>query len=275
MDGVTRTYSPLRRVLALLHFLTAQYRDNRYAVFTEEELAVALADHYEGGAAARTMRDDIGALKRRGLVVTNLRHPDHVATSRHPTERTGGQGRRPEADGGRARGASRCPTHPWSPPTVRGPHLWCAAGSVGGKTLGSRMRFSLCGCSRRRRRNSRLKTSPAPSASVGSRRHAGCRKSRTCWARTLVDVYIPDRDDVTDLDVQGIELRRYRVNGASHLLETGADLFGLFPYSEVEVMERLTLIADIRASGHPDEVDDRALCSVERKLELWLEHLRH
>ena len=272
----TRTYSPLRRVLALLHFLTAQYRDNRYAVFTEDELAVALAAHYEGGAAARTMRDDIGALKRRGLVVTNLRHPDHVR--RRGVQRNGlvdkAEDLRLTADEHEAlQDARRLLGNrlPSVSPTSGAPP---APGRENARVEDALLIVRL------------LEESPAgPLGSTTSRAlSASARSRRRRWLSDVadrlgrerfVDVYSPDRDDVTDLEVRGIELRRYRVNGASHLLETGADLFGLFPYSEVEVMERLTLIADIRASGHSDEVDDRALCSVERKLELWLEHLRH
>ena len=274
VDGMTRTYSPLRRVLALLHFLTAQYRDNRYAVFTEEELAVALVDQYEGAAAARTMRDDIGALKRRGLVVTNLRHPDHVR--RRGIQRNGlvdkAEGLRLTADEHAAlQDARRLLGHrlPSVAPTSGAPP---APGRENARVEDALLIVRL------------LEEAPEELSAEDVARALGVgRQQARRWlsevadvlGENLVDVYIPDRDNVTDLDVRGIELRRYRVNGASHLLETGADLFGLFPYSEVEVMERLTLIADIRALGHSDEADDRALCSVERKLGLWLEHLRH
>lgn len=269
-----RTYSPLRRVLALLHFLTAQYRQNPHAVFTEEELALALAEHYERGAAARTMRDDLSALRRRGLVVTNLRHPDHVR--RRGVQRNGlvdkAEGLRLTPDEHEALQEAR---------RLLGNRLPSVAPSSGAPPAPGR-------------ENARvedallivrlLEEAPEDLSPDDVARALGVgRQQATRWlsevadvlGERFVDVYLPDHDEVTDLELRGIELRRYQTAGSSHLLGTGTDLFGLFPYSVAEVMERLVLVADLRASGHSDEVDARALGSVEHKLEHWLEHLRH
>lgn len=74
----TRTYAPLRRVLALVHFLTDRYRENPHGVFTAQELLAALADHYAGGAATRTLRGDLTALRDRSLVLTRQKYPEHA-----------------------------------------------------------------------------------------------------------------------------------------------------------------------------------------------------
>lgn len=273
MDGARRTYSPLRRVLALLHFLTAQYRENSYAVFTEDELTSALAAHYEGDAAARTLRDDLGALRRRGLVITNLRHPEHVR--RRGVKRNGmvdkAEGLRlthceHEAlqDARRLMG-NRLPS---VAPTSGVP---LAPGRENARVEDALLIVRL------------LEEAPeALTASDVARVLGVGRQQATRWlsevadvlGERFVDVYLPDRDDVTDLDIRAIELRRYLTAASSHLVGTGADLFGLFPYSEGEAMERLSLIADLRTSGR-NEVDWDALGHVEHKLEQWVEHLRH
>lgn len=273
MDGPRRTYSPLRRVLALLHYLTAQYRDNPWAVFTEHELAEALAGHYEGAAAARTMRDDISALRRRGLVVTNLRHPEHA--------RRRGVQRKALVD--KAEDLRLTPGEHEALQRAR--HLL-------GNRLPSVAPTSGVGAAPGRE-NARVEDAllivrmleevPEDLSVVDVARALDVgRQQASKWlaevadvlGEQFVDVYLPDRDDVTNLEMLGIELRRYRVNGASHLSDTGADLFGLFPYSDFEAAERLTLINDARTAGLRTDADDETLRRVEWKLECWREHLQ-
>lgn len=270
----TRTYAPLRRVLALLHFLTERYRDDPHAVFTEEQLIEALYEAYEGGSATRTLRGDLKALRERGLVLTAQRHPEHV----------------------RRRGAKRngllekssdlkftVEEHEALQEVRRllGDRLPSVAATSGSTPstgrANTRVEDALLIIRLLEEAIDEVGADDLATALGVGRQQAGRWLSEIAdvFGGDVVELEMPDTDDVSYVDIEAARLRRWAASGDSHLTGTGSDLLGLFPYSAAEAGERLDLLDDFEASLFAGDVDPDILSSIRWKLERWLDELAH
>lgn len=263
-----RVYAPLSRVVVLLRYLT----DRPGAVVTEGDLVEVLSAHFGVTVSRRTVRGDLQALRRRRLVETDLPHPDHdhlrgtrrsalvektedlmLSVDEHDALQAARQ-----VLGGRQPGVT--PTSGTAPSASR---------------ENARVEDALLLVRLLEETPEALTVGDAARAlGVGAQQAARwLYEVAVAFGDDLVEMDIPERDDVGWRDLRTVELRRFRRPGASHLRATGADLLGLFPYGRAEVHERLVLIDDARRTGGLDDHDLVALESAERKLRAWADLL--
>jgi DNA-binding transcriptional ArsR family regulator len=268
----TRIYAPLRRILALLHFLTERYRDEPHAVFTEQQLIEALSEAYEGGSATRTLRGDLKALRERGLVLTGQRHPEYVRL--RGTKRNGllekSRDLKFTVDEHEALQEARRLLGNRLPGVVATTDSVRSSGRANTRVEDALLIVRLL-----EEAVDEVGADDLAGALGVGRQQAGRWLSEIAdvFGRDLVELEMPDSDDVSYVDIEAARLRRWAAAGDSHLKGTGSDLLGLFPYSAAEARERLDLLRDFESSPFADDVDPAILSSIRWKLERWLDEL--
>lgn len=267
-------YSPLRRVVALLEELTRVHVETRgYGALTDADLMSRVQAYGRGEHAAKTLRNDKKALRERGLVVTNV----------------------PVRDEPHVRGTARSPMLEKSPDWHLSDDEHLAVQCVRedlrrrhvdvGPTVSPPDERRSCRVDEALRLVRLLEEhegeveveAVAAALRVGRRQAARWLTELAAGFDAVEVTYTRDEDDLTLEDLASARMRRASTDPDHPLSRTGTDLLGLFPYSLLEVDERLNLLTDyaeaVARGDVVEPVNPTLLDSVRWKLGSWRDFL--